>query len=580
MSRKDERAEKAASLRRQAETSVAADKPAPLPEDIETLSPEEARRTRHELRVHEIELMLQNEELRRAQLELETARERYFTLYDLAPVGYVTLSQENLILEINLTAATLLGADRGELLKRPLSRFIVKEDQDRYYLHCKLLSVTGMPQSWELRMLKPDGTRFWVQLQATAAQEGDGLPVSRVAISDITERKRAEEEKVKLEGQLLQAQKMEAVGRLAGGVAHDFNNMLLVILGHVELAFEQLGLGHPLRNDLEEVRKAATRSAELTRQLLAFARKQPVAPRVLDLKETVAEMLKMLPQLIGENIHVVWQPEADLWPVRVDPSQIDQILTNLCINCRDAIGGVGKIIIELGNRTLGEDYCSSHLGCVPGEYVRLVVSDDGCGMDKETLSHIFEPFFTTKGVGEGTGLGLATVYGAVKQNNGFINVYSEPGSGTTFTIYLPRHAGQFQARQSLAATAAITRGHETILLVEDEAAILSVVTKILERYGYTVLAAASPAEAMRLAREHDGRIDLILTDVVMPDMNGRDLAKHLLSLYPHLKRLFMSGYTAEVVAHHGVLDEGMYFIEKPFSIADLAGKVREVLDHV
>ncbi len=395
---------------------------------------------------------------------------------------------------------------------------------------------------------------------------------------DITDSKRAEEEKTKLEAQLQQAQKMESVGRLAGGVAHDFNNMLGVILGHAEMAMESVDPAQPLYADLEEIRKAAERSADLTRQLLVFARRQTVAPRVLDLNETVAGMLKMLQRMIGENIRLDWLPEAELWPVRIDPSQIDQILANLCVNARDAIADVGRISIETGNSVFDEAYCADHAGITPGEYVRLAVSDDGCGMGRETLSHLFEPFFTTKGIGEGTGLGLATVYGAVKQNNGFINTYSEPGIGTTFTIYLPRHAGRVLRAPAAAAAEPAVRGHETILLVEDEPAILELTRKMLEKHGFTVLTAGAPGEAIRIARERAGEIHLLMTDVVMPEMNGRELAKNLLALYPEIKRLFMSGYTADVIAHRGVLDEGVRFIQKPFSTQTLVAKVREVLD--
>ncbi len=398
---------------------------------------------------------------------------------------------------------------------------------------------------------------------------------------DITERKRAEEEKAKLEAQLQQAQKMESVGRLAGGVAHDFNNMLGVILGHAELAMAQVDPAQLLHADLTEIRDAAVRSANLTRQLLAFARQQTVSPIVLDLNEAVAGMLSMLQRLISEDIDLTWQPAADLWPVNVDPSQIDQILANLCVNAGDAIAGVGKMTIETGNSTLDENYCAGRVGCVPGQYVLLAVSDDGIGMDTETLSHIFEPFFTTKAVGKGTGLGLATVYGIVNQNNGFIDVDSEPNRGTTFKIYLPRHVDKAsKARQALTEGAArpLQRGHETILLVEDELAILTLTRRMLERQGYTVLAANTPGEAISLAREHTGEIDLLITDVIMPEMNGRVLAKNLLSVHPFLKRLFMSGYTADVIAHRGVLEQGVPFIQKPFSREDLATKVRDALD--
>jgi PAS domain S-box-containing protein len=284
-------------------------------------------------------------------------------------------------------------------------------------------------------------TREWVFSEAIAQSFLDVPAVNGViaSVRDISERKRAEEAKMKLEDQLQQARKMEAIGQLAGGVAHDFNNMLGVILGHAEMAMEQLDPAQPLHKDLEEIRKAATRSADITRQLLAFARKQTVTPKVIDLNDTIEGMLKMLRRLIGENIDLTWLPGKGLWPVKVDPSQIDQILANLCVNARAAIAGGGKLTVETGNSTFDEEHCNTHTGFLSGEYVRIVVSDNGSGMDKETLAHIFEPFFTTKGVGEGTGLGLATVYGAIKQNSGFINAASEPGKGTTFTIYLPRY---------------------------------------------------------------------------------------------------------------------------------------------
>jgi PAS domain S-box-containing protein len=396
--------------------------------------------------------------------------------------------------------------------------------------------------------------------------------------SDITERKQAELEKNRLETQLQQAQKMESVGRLAGGVAHDFNNMLTVILGHAELALMKIDPTQPLFADMEQIHKSAERSASLTRQLLAFARKQVISPVDLDLNESVAGVLKMLQRLIGECIHLTWRPAANLWNVKMDPSQIDQILANLCVNARDSIVDVGDIIIETGNCSLDKEYCAQNLGFVPGDYLRLSVSDNGSGMDKETIEHIFEPFFTTKRMGEGTGLGLATVYGIVKQNNGFINVYSEPGCGTTFTIYLPRHEPNDGHVRSAGDSRQVSRGHETILLVEDEPAILKLTTEILGIQGYTVMPTSVPAEAIRIASEHVGEIHMIMTDVVMPEMNGRDLAKKLQSLYPQLKCLFMSGYTADVIAHYGVLDEDVHFIQKPFSMRDLSIKVREILD--
>jgi CheY-like chemotaxis protein len=353
--------------------------------------------------------------------------------------------------------------------------------------------------------------------------------------------------------------------------------MLGVILGYVELALEDIDPTQPLHHVLQEVHKAADRSAALTRQLLAFARKQTIAPRVLDLNETVAGLLKLLKRLVGENVRLDWRPDPGLWPVKIDPSQIDQILANLCVNARDAIADVGSLAIATANATVDATVCATHPGAVPGDYVQLTVGDDGCGMAAETLARIFEPYFTTKGIGRGTGLGLATVYGTVRQSNGFIHVDAELGKGTTFTIYFPRHVGKTEPVQPAAASAPAKLGHATILLVEDETSLLNLATTVLERLGHTVLAAASPTEAIRLAEAHPKQLQLLITDVVMPEMNGRDLAKHLVSTCPGLKSLFMSGYTDDLIAHHGALDEGVEFIQKPFSARDLAAKVHEVL---
>jgi PAS domain S-box-containing protein len=394
---------------------------------------------------------------------------------------------------------------------------------------------------------------------------------------DMTEVKRAEAEREHLQKQLAQSQKMEAVGRLAGGVAHDFNNMLTVILGNVQLALEEPGIPDALRTSLREVDAAAQRSADLTRQLLAFARKQTVVPQVLDLNETVEGMLKMLRRLIGEDIDLAWMPAPRLGSVRIDPSQIDQILANLCVNARDAIRDVGRVTIETENVTFDAAYCADHPGFRPGDYVQLSVGDDGCGMDAATRDSVFEPFFTTKPSGEGTGLGLSTVYGIVKQNEGFINVYSEPGQGTVFRIYLPRHAAP-TAEPAPAAAAPVPTGDETVLMVEDEPAILALGQAMLGSLGYRVVTASSPQEAVARAAEASGAVDLLITDVVLPGMNGRELAMSLGEQHPGLRTLFMSGYTANVIAHHGVLEEGVAFIQKPFSRLELARKVRACLD--
>jgi len=432
--------------------------------------------------------------------------------------------------------------------------------------------------SIEFRMRAKDGSYRWILGRGKAvAHDAEGRVSRTVGThSDITERKQAEDERERLHAQLVQSQKMESVGRLAGGVAHDFNNMLSVILGQAEMALERVPSEHPLHADLREIQKAAQRSADLTRQLLAFARRQTVSPKVLDLNETVVRMLKMLRRLIGENIELMWMPGPQLWEVKVDPSQIDQILANLCVNARDALGGGGRITIATKNARFDDAYCDVHPGYTPGDYVMLSISDDGCGMDPLTMEHLFEPFFTTKEVGEGTGLGLSTVYGTVKQNNGMISVHSEEGAGSTFEIFLPRYVGKKKESPAPVKPSPSTiTAHETVLLVEDDAALLRMTASMLKALGYAVLPALSPGEALALAEAHQGEIHLLLTDVVMPEMNGRALAKRLLSLHPGIRRVFMSGYTAEIIAHHGAIEGGVHFLQKPFTLRTLQAKMAE-----
>ncbi len=886
----------ASDLRQNAEEVLAGQAPR-SPEDIAALSPEEIQRTLHELRVHQIELEMQNEELRAAQAALEASRARYFDLYDLAPVGYFTLSEKGLILEANLTAATLLNVARGALVKQPLTRFILPDDQDIYYRHSKQLFETGQPQVCEMRMQRTDSPPFWARIEATAAQDPDGVPICRSAISDITEQKRAQEtlalnalrkqtlldlhlmmnesqsatlefvlegiqeacgsqfsfiglmdetesfmtirawskdtmaqcssmdkpihfpiseaglwgdcvrqrkvvtindyetpspgkkgypaghvpirrflsvpifdgkkivavaavankkepytqdddraltsllnkmweilrrkqaeetlqeanrelqasqtatlniiedlkeenqvrkakeaelEKVtmaieqagevimitdpagmiqylnpafetvtgyareeavgktpgilksgqqdqtfyqnlwetitsgriwqgrmvnqrkdgtlytedatispvfdaagkiinyvgvkrdvtahlELTSQLQQAQKMESVGRLAGGVAHDFNNKLTVMMGYTQLVMGGLDRGDPTYGNLEEVMKAGEQSVAIVRQLLAFARKQIIVPEVLELNETVEDMLKMLRRLIGEDIDLAWLPGHDLWRVKMDPTQIDQVLANLCVNAWDAISGVGKVTIETRNVVLDAHYCADRAGFVPGDYVMLAVSDNGCGMDKEILANAFEPFFTTKEVSKGTGLGLSTVYGIVKQNDGFVNIYSEPGKGTTFKMYLPRYSEEPEEKSEVVPTE-IPRGHgETVLVVEDDAPVLGLARTTLEKMGYVVMTSGNPKEAIAMVREHPGEIHLLITDVVLPGMSGRELAEAISKIRPNVGALFMSGYTADFIAQRGVLEKGVHFIGKPFTFDGLARKVREAM---
>ncbi len=403
---------------------------------------------------------------------------------------------------------------------------------------------------------------------------------------DITERRRAEEERAQLHEQLLQAQKMESVGRLAGGIAHDFNNILGVILGRLELVMEDLGENHPQRHSLLEIERAAQRSAELTRQLLAFARKQTAMPQVIQLGNIVDGMLSMLARLLGENIRIEWKPAQDLWHIRIDPVQMDQILVNLSVNARDAIKGTGVIVITAENVTVKQDTTDRLLGTAPGDYVRLGFRDDGCGMPPHVKDKLFEPFFTTKDVGKGTGLGLATVYGIMKQNGGYIEVQSEIGKGTTFRLYFPRHdAGPDAAVSNDAAlsfskrpSGATNSSGQTILLCEDRADIRDLTSLMLERCGYRVLSASSPGEALAFVQDRASEISLLITDIIMPDMDGRELARKVTAVNPRIRCLFMSGYTADVISSQEDLDEGMTFIQKPFTSVHLVGKVRELLE--
>lgn len=509
---------------------------------------------------------------RQAEESLRESEERFRALHN-ASFGGIVIHDRGIILECNQGISDITGYSAKELTGMDGLLLIAEEAREMVMSNI----LAGYEKPYEATGLRKNGEKYPLRLEARNVPY-KGKKVRTVEFRDISEMKQAEALREKLEAQLTQAQKMEAVGRLAGGVAHDFNNMLSVIIGHAEMLLDLAEPVRPFYTGLEEIKKAAVRSAELTRQLLAFARRQTVAPRVLNLNLTLEGMAKMLHRLIGEDISLSWIPGKDLWPVRIDPTQIDQILANLCVNARDAISGVGRITVETKNIALDQDYCTAHSGFIPGEYVMLAVSDNGCGMDAETQKHIFEPFFTTKEMGKGTGLGLATIYGVVKQNKGFIYVYSEKNQGTVFKIYLPRYRGDAVQMQKESLQESPVQGKEMILLVEDEPAILKMVTMILEKMGYRVFAADSPSEAIRFAQKHAGQIHLLMTDVVMPEMNGRDLAKKIKLLQDGIRCLFMSGYTANVIAHHGVLEPGVHFIQKPFTKKSLALKIRKILD--
>lgn len=499
-------------------------------------------------------------------------------------VGFVFMSdQQRVINGLPADVDLLLSNDAPSASSVTLNQLLHPDDRERMLA---AMAVAHDPRGngyfdLEYRKVRPDGQVRWVATRAQTFFEGEGdqRRARRTvgASRDITDERRAAEERQALQGQLSQAQKMESIGRLAGGVAHDFNNMLNVILGWSSVALDELEAGDRLRDPLQEIRNAAERSAGLTRQLLAFARRQRVAPKIVDLNQRIADSLTMLQRLVGEDVQLIWIPTASLWPVRIDPSQIDQILANLVANARDAIREVGSVTLTTANVALGKWPGPPGLAAAPGDYVMLRVVDTGVGMDEETRAHVFEPFYTTKAPGLGTGLGLATVYGIVRQNDGAIHVESTVGRGTSIWIYLSRHVGPVAATEE-ARAGHEPKGQETILLVEDEPMMLQLSRTLLERLGYSVLAASTPALAVQLAAEHQGAIDLLFTDVVMPGMSGPDLAELLTTAKPGLRCLFASGHFPHTPRHAAIVRDAARFLAKPFTLAELAAKVREVLD--
>ena len=427
---------------------------------------------------------------------------------------------------------------------------------------------------WTHRRLNGESFPATVQLTRIEMSRKKFL---HATVRDITVQKRSEEERNRLQQQLLQAQKMESIGRLAGGVAHDFNNMLSIIRGQSEIARKEADPSSKLFQRLQLILSSVDRSAGLVAQLLAFARKQPVVPQLIDVNRSVAEMFQMLQTLLGEEIRLNWQPGDHLGPVRMDPSQISQILVNLCINSRDAIENEGLVTVRTFGITIPATGPHLPPERPPGEYTVLEVKDNGCGMDQHTVSHLFEPFFTTKEIGRGSGLGLATIYGIVRQNNGFIDVSSTPAQGSTFTVYLPVHRDPEEDNPLPMNSGPDFEGRETILLVEDESDILEVMTEMLEGLGYSVIHSSRPQEALRLSEEHRDRIQLLITDIIMPETNGLELSRKITGIIPGLKTLFMSGYTADIIGRQGVLDPQVRFLQKPFSLQNLAEAVAGVL---
>ena len=510
-------------------------------------------------------------ERRRAEAALREAEAGYSTLVEQAPVGIYRSNPAGRFLSANRALACILGYDSpAELLGLDMTRDVYADPAERQRLLDRDSYTEREYDEVEATWKRKDGRRLTVQLSVRAVRDGSGdVEYYETFVRDVTEQRR-------LEGQLLQAQKMEAVGRLAGGVAHDFNNLLTVILSYSDLLLEDLPPEIPDRADVAEIRKAAVAASSLTRQLLAFSRQQVLEPRVLDVNTVVASTEKLLTRLLGEDVSLTTTLAAALGAVKVDPGQLEQIIMNLAVNARDAMPRGGRLSIETANVEMDESYVHGHPLARPGHYVMLTVSDTGTGMDAATQARIFEPFFTTKEAGKGTGLGLATVYGIVRQSSGFIWVYSEPGHGTSFKIYLPRVDEPVSPAGAPAPQ--VVGGSETVLVVEDVAAVRAVTRQMLERQGYCVLEAANGATALSLARQHQSAIHLLVTDVVMPEVSGRELADQLVQLRPDMRVLFMSGYTDDAVVRHGILQEGIAYLQKPFTPDTLARKVRAVLD--
>src|ERR1035437_6242236 len=521
-------------------------------------------------------------EQRRTQAALRESEDKYRTVADFNYDWEYWISPTREMRYVSPSCRRITGYSAEQFMSDPglLPRIIHPDDQVAYERHlCEVLAPDSNPGLVEIefRIIASDGDVHWIAHGCQSVFGADGAWLGRRANHhDITARKRAEEEKAKLEAQLQHAQRMESIGRLAGGVAHDFNNLLTVINGYSQMLLGGLSADNPLRDDLAEIHKAGERAAGLTRQLLAFSRKQVLEPRRLDVKRVVEEMRPLLERLGGGDVEVRGPLPAESGTVHADPHQLEQVIMNLAVNARDAMPGGGKLLIETAHVEWHESDIRSHPEARAGRYVMLAVSDDGVGMDEETRQRIFEPFFTTKEVGIGTGLGLPMVQGIVAQSGGYINVYSEPGQGTSFKIYLPAQA-EAVADDWKAAAVPVLGGKETVLVVEDQAEVRKYAVAVLNSYGYRVIQAENAGEALLLRGRERGRIDLVLTDVVMPNVSGRELAHRLETLQPGIKVLFMSGYTGNVIEHQGVLEEGAAFIQKPFSPEELAGKVRAVL---
>ncbi len=517
-------------------------------------------------------------ERKRMEEALRDSEERYRRLVDDSP-EMIFVACEDRIVYVNETGVRLLGASSvDEVVGKPIAEIVHADFRDAVRDGIRRAAGEGRPTSLvEQKYVRIDGSVLDVEATSVPILH-HGLPATQVFARDLTRRKETEEALQRSQEQFRQAQKMEAVGRLAGGVAHDFNNLLTAIRGYTDLLLMGLDDGFPQRREVEEIQRAADRAADLTHQLLAFSRKQVLQPKVLDLNAVVANMDKMVRRLIGEDVDLITVLRPGLGRVKVDPGQIEQVIMNLAVNARDAMPAGGMITIETANVELSGEYASLHAAVQPGPHVMMTVTDTGTGMDDETKQRLFEPFFTTKEMGKGTGLGLSTVYGIVKQSSGSIWVYSEPGKGTSFKIYFPRHETAEAAPRAAKGPRSAPRGRETILLVEDEQVVRMLAAEIMRKSGYNVLVAANGAEALRLIEDRRSFIDLMLTDVVMPGMGGKQLVESLPPFLAGMKVLYMSGYPDEAIGRHGFLDPGTPFLQKPFTADGLLRRVREVLD--
>ncbi len=511
-------------------------------------------------------------EERATALALAASEERARLAVEQAADAILSLAPDRTPVDANLRAVELWGLGRDELRARPLAQLFVEGEFDRQPARFAELD-RGETAVAERTVLRGDGTTVPVELRGRRLSNG----TYQIILRDFTERKRAEHERAVLERQLHRAQRLEAIGMLAGGIAHDFNNILTVIGASASLGLLERPLSSPAHDAFAEIAAAVESAAALTQQLLAFSRKQVIAPRVLDLNEVIRRVGLILRRVLGEGIEVVEEQAADLGKTRMDHGQVEQILVNLAVNARDAMDGKGRLTIATRNVTLDEAFARRHTLVAPGPFVELSVTDTGCGMSPERAAHVFEPFFTTKGLGKGTGLGLATVYGAVRQNGGHVDVASQLGRGTTFRIVLPRVDAAPEPRRD-ARPGSLPRGREHVILVEDDDVVRVAATRMLAWLGYQVHAHASGAEALAALPGLPPEAALLVTDVVMPGMNGRELADRMLALRPDLRVLYASGYTHDVITHEGVLDEGIEFLEKPYSLESLGRRVREILD--